>query len=402
MIEIDRGQRVAALQPLAAAGAPRPADWRLGTMLHALVLRQSESGAAPLRIGGAIYSAQISFPVAKGERLLLEVVDLDPLPILRPIRDSGRVDVASLALRHLLPRQGGMGAVLARVEALMATKPDHAPPPPQVVAAARQLLQSLPTREALATPEGVRAAFHNSGILLEAKLLTGSVEMRAMLAGDFKANLLRLAETLRMLPAVTREPTTPSSQAPLLTALPLLPPLRHIRPAAQAPIAIAPPGTGLLDAYLGDLKSEANAALARLQLHQLAALPSAEDPFHLWLLELPVRDRGTTDVWQFRIEEEPQRANPQGAGGGWRVELAVELPGLGAVTAVVALRASQISINFWAEQAATAALFGTHLKLLEERLDAAGISTARLSCRPGKAPGSVTDPPRDPLLEVTA
>lgn len=401
MIEIDRGQRIAALRPLAAAGAPRPTDWRLGTMLHALVLEQPDAGVASLRIGGTVHGAQLSFPVAKGEHLLLEVVALEPMPTLRPLRDPGSVDVAGLALRHLLPRQGGMGATLARVEALLAAQQDLADLPPPVFAAARQLLQSLPTRETLATPEGVRAALSNSGILLEAKLLAGGAEADATVAGDFKANLLRLAEALRMLPVTTGGPAAFSPQTPPQTAAPLLPPLRRIHPAAQAPIAIDPPSAGLLDAYLGDLETEVNAALARLQLHQLAALPSTEDPRQLWLLELPVRDQSATDVWQLRIEEEPQRKNP-GAGGGWRVEMAVELADLGALTAVVALRAGRVSISFWAEQATTAALFNAHLQVLEERLDATGISAARLSCRPGKAPASAADPPRDPLLEVTA
>ena len=407
MIDIDRAQRVAALRPLAAANASQPADWRLGTMLHAQVLEQPDSGVASLRIGGAIHDARISFPVAKGERLLLEVVDLDPIPMLRPLRDPGSVDVVGPAMRQLLPRQSGMGAALARVEALMAAQQDLADLPPPVLAAARQLLQSLPTREALATPEGVRAALRNSGILLEAKLLAGGTEAEAdaTVAGDFKANLLRLAEALRMLPARTRGPATlspqPAPQTPPQTAAPLLPPLRRIHPAAQAPIAIDPPSAGLLDAYLGDLETEVSAALARLQLHQLAALPSAEDPRQLWLLELPVRDQGATDVWQFRIEEEPQRRTP-GVGNGWRVEMAVELPDLGTLTAVVALRAGRVSISFWAEQAATAALFNAHLQMLEARLDAAGITPGRISCRPGTAPGNPTDPPRAPLLEVTA
>lgn len=401
MIDIDRAQRVAALSPLARVGAPRPADWRLGTVLQALVLEQPDAGVAALRIGGTSYGAQISFPVAKGERLLLEVAALDPQPILRAIRDPAAADVAGLALRQLLPRQGGMGAALARIEALLATQPDHAPLPPQVAAAARQLLHSLPTREALATPAGLRAALTNSGILLEAKLLAGGAGADAAVVGDFKANLLRLAEALRMLPAVAGSAPALSPQTALQNAAPLLPPLRRVHPAAQAPIAIDPPSAGLLDAYLGDLEAEVNAALARLQLHQLAALPSTEDPRQLWLLELPVRDRGATDVWQLRIEEEPQRKDPE-AGCGWRVEMAVELPDLGALTAIVALRSGRVSISFWAEQAATAALFNAHLQLLEERLDAAGISAARLSCRPGKAPGSVIDQPRDPLLEVTA
>lgn len=407
MIDLDPVRGLTAVRPLVPATAMAAPSWRLGAMVEALVLEDLRQGMASLRIGGTTYSAQIPFPVTKGERLLLEVASLAPLPTLRAVRDTGAADPVAPALRALLPQQGALGPALARLEALLTAAQGQAEIPPKALQAAEHLLQSLPTRGAVTNPEGLRTALANSGILLEAKLLATAPDGSNDTQLDFKANLLRLEQALGQSlgtpakdPATSNATSNPTS-APKPGAEPLLPPLRAQHPAPQPRTVLSPPDTTQLGAFLVELDADIGSALARIQLHQLASQPLVEAREHFWLLELPVRQDGETDVWQLRIEEEPRRKHTPDVAA-WRVEMAFDLPGLGPLVACLELRANQVSVRFWAEQTATATLLDENLNLLEDRLGRVGVTTGSLSCHHGKPRHTAPETPRDSLLNLTA
>lgn len=402
MIDVDPGRGLSAVRPVVPATAANTATWRLGAMVEALILDDLREGVAPVRIGNGTYSAQIPFPVIKGERLLLEVADTNPLPILRPLRDSQPTDPVPQALRRLLPQQGGLSPALVRLEALLtaATAPDHHPPP-AIMLAARQLLQSLPTRDAVVTEEGLREALNNSGVFLESKLLRAAPDAPPQIARDLKAGLLRLEQALEdHLGASIGTDANPS--APKGGAEPLLPPLRTLHPTPQSRAAsLAAPGDMQLGAFIADLDADIGGALARIQLHQLASQPIAEDPRHFWLLELPIRHEGATDVWQMRLDEKPHERDAP-ANRSWRVEMAFDLPGTGPVVACIELRNDQVSVRFWAEHSETATLFGDHLDALESRLAQAGVVTGSIACHHGRPRQPAAETPRTNLLNLTA
>lgn len=399
MIDLDPARGLTAVRPIVPATAMPAPNWRLGAMVEALVLEDLRQGMASLRIGGTTYSAQIPFPVTKGERLLLEVASLDPLPTLRAVRDTGTADPVAAALRNLLPQQGALGPALARTAALLTLAQGPAEIPPKALQAAQHLLQSLPTRSAVTSAEGLRKALANSGILLESKLLTTALDGPNEIQSDFKANLLRLEQVLReILGTPGRERAT---SAPKPGAEALLPPLRAQHPAPQPRTVLSPPDMTQIGAFLAELDADIGGALARIQLHQLASQPMVETREHLWLLELPVRQDGETDIWQLRIEEEQRRKDtPEGAN--WRVEMAFDLSGLGPLVAVLELRANQVSVRFWAEQTETATLLDENLDLLEGRLGRVGVTTGNLSCHHGKPRHTELETPRDSLLNLTA
>ncbi|MCO6412101.1 MAG: flagellar hook-length control protein FliK [Thiogranum sp.] len=187
-------------------------------------------------------------------------------------------------------------------------------------------------------------------------------------------------------------------------AVVLPPPLPGTPPAPQAAVQASLDLLNRLGNLRADLLQQSEAALARLQLHQLAALPrEGERGLLEWLLELPVRHGHSIDLWSMRITRDP-REQPQGGGAStplWSVQLAFDLPGLGPLRAQVRLAGERVSTRFWAEQPATLPLLNNHLHELRQALGDAGLEVGDLDCLPGTP---VVDEPRrgPPLLSEKA
>ncbi len=137
-----------------------------------------------------------------------------------------------------------------------------------------------------------------------------------------------------------------------------------------------------------DLLQQADAALARLQLHQLAALPrEGERGLLEWLFELPVRRGEDIDLWPLRVvaeQREKQQARHQARR--WSVQLAFDLPGLGPMQAQVQLEGEQVSAHFWAEDQATLPLLRDNMHKLRAALGEVGLDVRELECQAGPRP----------------
>ena len=189
-------------------------------------------------------------------------------------------------------------------------------------------------------------------------------------------------------PATTGPPTGNSTPVPgTATAGSELPaPLRGAvpvpQPALQASLDLLhQPGN-----FRTDLLQQAEAALARIQLHQLAAVPrEGERGLLEWLFELPIRRGDDIDLWSLRLlHDRDQPAQPaRQPSPHWTVQLAFDLPGLGPVQAQVQLRDARVSAHFWTQQAEALPLFRDHLHELRTALNGAGLEVEELNCRHG-------------------
>ncbi len=170
---------------------------------------------------------------------------------------------------------------------------------------------------------------------------------------------------------------------------PLPPPLPGSVPVPQAAVAASLDWLNRSGTLRADLTRQLEAALARTQLQQLAAVPrEGERGLLEWLLDIPVRRDETVDLWSLRIFREPQdgRRPPRRHNAGWTVQLAIDLPGLGPMQIHVHLEGEQVSTRFWATQEETLPLLREHLHELHKALQNAGLEVGELDCRSGVAP----------------
>jgi flagellar hook-length control protein FliK len=169
----------------------------------------------------------------------------------------------------------------------------------------------------------------------------------------------------------------------------LAPPLRGSMPVPQPALQGKLALLARVAEFRTDLLQQIEAALARIQLHQLAALPrEGERGLLEWLLEVPIRRGDDIDLWSMRIfaEHRQQQHEVRRQVPSWSVQLAFDLPGLGPIQAQVQLAGEQVSTRFWAEQQDTLPLLREHMHELRQALSDAGLDVDQLECQPGPRP----------------
>lgn len=192
-------------------------------------------------------------------------------------------------------------------------------------------------------------------------------------------------------------PSTGASPGALSTALPgtVAPPFTGATPAPQAAVQATIDLINRIGNLRTDLMRQSEAALARIQLHQLASQPrDAERGWLEWLFELPVRRGDDIDLWsmRFRREQQEHHEKKQKMQNKWSVQLAFDLPGLGPVQAQVTLQGERVSTRFWAGKETSLPLFRENLQSLQEMFDQVGLEVGELDCVPGPMPSAATAP----------
>lgn len=152
----------------------------------------------------------------------------------------------------------------------------------------------------------------------------------------------------------------------------------------------------LLGALGGDgdapLQRLLGAAIARIELHQLAALaqPAADAAY---TVELPLRGERGIDVIALRLEREARAGDD--IGHDWTVWLHAAAAPVGPLHAKVGVRGDAVGVTLWVEEAAGAALIERQLPQLAAALGGAGLQVRRLQCYAGR-------PPHDPFGDMPA
>ncbi|ATE76448.1 flagellar hook-length control protein FliK [Pseudomonas frederiksbergensis] len=272
-------------------------------------------------------------------------------------------------------------------------------------AAVDKLLAGLPDVQQLSTPKGLAQALANSGLFLEAKLLTGQ---NPTLAPDMKGDLLKLiAQLTPGLPANTNLTAIIAANT-LAQAMP-----SFVRNAlgmlGQVSAKPSPTSFPLPERLLQSAEGEddlehllrlAAAAVSRLQSHQLSSLEqtgvtSDGRLMSTWQLEIPMRNLQDIVPLQvkFQREEAPEKEQPRERRDErepkqplWRVELAFDMEPLGPLQIQAQLIKGSLSSQLWAERPYTASLIESNLAALRERLLASGLNVGDLDCHLGTPP----------------
>ncbi|MGA0602557.1 flagellar hook-length control protein FliK [Caulobacter sp. KR2-114] len=281
-----------------------------------------------------------------------------------PAASAGGAAVASVMaslLAEALPTQDGIAPLLADLATALATPASAAGetlPAAARLAAQRILAGQAPLGQNVGAGD-VRTALQASGILLEATLAASGRPGAPPpdLTRDLKAQLLQLSAALD--PTVEAEAASLAAPRPLPRRDPAHRPPPPARGAPTAGQAAAHPSAevehGGAEAR-ARLRQEADAALARLQLSQLASAgagaPSEEAEETVWRFDAPLETPSGTALAQIEIRREGHRAG----GGGeaapvvWRTRLSADLEPSGPVHAEISLSAGRTRVTLWAER----------------------------------------------------
>lgn len=370
------------------------AEWRVGTILQAVAVRDAKSGQLWLDLGGQRHPARVASGnpgPADGERLQVRVLRTHPVLALETLSSMALEDEAGTtadALRRFLPRQESPSMLLANLAWLAQSKAQSLPR--GVLEAVQRLWQALPEAESLRDPRALQNAVNRSGAFLEANLANGRGGPEVV--SDLKALMLRLSRAVQdsggRASAASAEL---SSHAPLPTARGPLGALSH-----------SPATFALLDSpqqQLHELARQTEGAIARLTTVQIAN-SAAEPSAHCVLVELPVKHDERASVLRLRIEQEGGHGRADGQDA-WSLEAALDLGLGGALHARVTLSGQRVGVQLRAESPDIVEALAARTDELEAVLRESGLDVERIVCLHGMPAGD-HGAPASRLLDVHA
>jgi len=351
-------------------------------------------------LSGSTLSIDSPTPLRIGTLLSALVQDTHTLKFV-PLSNRQEQLAVTQQLVSQQSRQGSLDGLLKILQNLPASSQTSS----DLRVAVDKLLAGLPDVQQLSTPKGLAQALANSGLFLEAKLLTGQ---NPTLAPDMKGDLLKvIAQLTQQLPANTNLNAIMAANT-LVQAMP-----SFVRSAlgmlGQVSAKPLPTSFPLPERFLQSLEGEgdlehllrlAAAAVSRLQSHQLSSLEQTgvTDDGRLmstWQLEIPMRNMQDIVPLQvkFQREEAPEKEQTNERRDErepkqqlWRVELAFDMEPLGPMQIQAQLIQGSLSSQLWAERPYTASLIESNLAGLRERLLASGLNVGDLDCHLGIPP----------------
>jgi len=271
-----------------------------------------------------------------------------------------------------LARQNSVAPLLASLAAIIA-KPGALPEP--VLRAALQVLgQRVQVPSSGPTAQLLETALAKSGVYLEAGLAKGAP------AADLKSGLVALKSALTTFLGGNPAPVTSAQQAS--------PPLRGLPPRAE-PLDLPPLPDAPRDAARA-LHGQADAALSRVKLMQLASLPDTDPtrPTGPELrMEVPFLIGQELVMAQFQVFRDGARRQAE-AKRGWTMRFAMNFAATGEVGAEIGLFGRAVNVALWAADAGTAANLEAALPELAPALAALGLEpgAVRVRALPPDAP----------------
>lgn len=360
------------LQPPSLAAQPQVQSLlqqlRVGQVLQAKVLAQVQPAVIKLQIATTELLARTPVTLEPGTRLRLEVMQREPQPALRILnREQSPLPPArDRVMRNAMPRQQLPIVTRQALQDLRAVASTQRQAEP--IERAIRILSDSAVKPAQLTAGGIQRALTASGIFLETKLLSATLQA----APDLKLDLLKLLRTLTdrsRVVAADGKAAVDDAQYP-----------SNSRSAGN-------------DALLTRLVRLIEGAVARVQVHQAAALPVEDNARQVWQIDLPVQtDDGTDDI-ALRIERDDE-AGKSAADGSWSVNLVFDFDTIGKVQSRIGLNGDSVAVSFWCASDSAHNRLQQRLPVLERALKAQGLEVIHLS-------GAVGEP-EDPSFRGTA
>ncbi|BCJ91459.1 hypothetical protein IZ6_21940 [Terrihabitans soli] len=369
-------------QPPRADGMVRVST-PLGEFELPLPQHQALPPGTPVRIAPQPNGGMTFVPMADGPELAA------PLSLTNP-QAATPADAVRQTVRSAVLKQDGLANVFADIETL----PQRTDTPPSVRRAAETLLNQRVSLDDVIKPDQLAKAIAGSGIFAERVL--SSLPPQQSAPPDLKLALFVLRAALG---TWTRsEHLPPSSQVlPGRSDAAPPPPTGSAAPTAQAPSEPSHLRGGQTmqaasaEEFVPHLVRDTDAALARVNLHQIASLPDdrsgtarSDAPDARWSVEVPVNLDGRTAVFGFVIERDGRQQQMEKEKRRWRFRAALDLPDTGAIEADVRLMGTHVSAGIVAESEETVALLEAALPMLRDGLTAQGFDVETLSVRKGK------------------
>jgi hypothetical protein len=247
------------------------------------------------------------------------------------------------------------------------------------------------------TDAGTRAA--TTGAILN--LLQEALQAVPQKAGSAIKPVLDEDALLEPLPPAN-EPQRGSRNDDVATARTITPPppFRGALPSAQPAVPPSLTPDMPLAATVHHLLDDADAAIARQTLLQVASLPDRADiagprtdpAAPRWNFEIPFATLAGTAIAQFEISRDGTGSASDAAKRVWRARFSLDVEPAGPIHALISLSGDKTSVRMWAERPATATRLRAGASQLSQALSRAELQPGDIVIRDGAPPQSSPAP----------
>ena len=329
------------------------------------------NGAEPDFVHPLLVAQAAPRPPATLAELPRPVVVPSPAPQAPVAAQAPPPATRQAALSQMLPeaiaRQDSVGPLLQSLATLVA-KPATLPEPVLRTALA-VLAQRIVAANGRVQPADLERAVLRSGLGLEATLARGEVPAPM----DAKAGLLALRAGLAKWLGEAPPPVPQREAAP--------PPLKGL--PLRAPDFNQPPLPDAPRDALRAVHGQADAAVSRLKLMQMASLPDPDPgrpPAPALRLELPLLIGHELVMAQLLVSRDGTRREAERKRG-WTMKFALNFSATGEVGAEVGLLGKAVNVALWAAEPETAEAMQASLTELAGALEAVGLRPGYLRIR---------------------
>jgi hypothetical protein len=386
-MEIEKNTGTANPRTSNTTGKSELGQLKEGSVVTARVMNSSNNTAQQpqltLQINNRTFEIPSNLEALRGDILKLKVERSEAgtqLKLIEKIRPGnsqaeGVRQTGDQQLRQFIPIQRSLNTMAAQLQSTLAD-PSL---PTNIKTLITNILSQLPRANQLVTPQAVSTAIRNSGLFFEAIQASGQLPTQ----GDLKFGLLSLITQLRAaLPpnarAIYPDPASAGQQAMSFS------PMNPLVTARQGHISRSAEKS--LDLLLLKLLGIAESATARTSLSQLATAESQVQGDQRWKFEIPIflqnQEIAIADI-VIQQEDEHKEDSDEEKQKQWQLQMAIDLPELGALQASVRLREKQIGLMLTVSQPETAKLFNVHMERLKTQLTDNGFEITRLDCVEG-------------------
>jgi hypothetical protein len=324
----------------------------------------------PLLLAQAAARPQTSLPAMP--RVALPQSPLPPPPSGAPA-PTALPQTPQAAVAHMVPealaRQDSIGPLLRTLAAVL--QAPVALPEPIVRAALGLLAQRIAVPDGKVSANDLEQAVLRSGVGLEAALARGQP-----VPNDAKAGVMALRDMLAKWVGDGKPAAPPHDAAP--------PPLKGL--PMRAPVAADAPALPDTARDIGKLlHTEADAAVSRIKLMQVASLPDGDPKLPAaptLRVEVPFLVGHELVMAQIQIAREGRRREAEQRRG-WTMRFALNFSATGEVGAEVGLLGKAVNVSLWAVEPKTAEVLAEGLPELQRALEAIGLDPGPIRMRHG-------------------
>lgn len=376
-----------------------------GQLLSANVVSRKSPDTFILEINNQRVEAKTNFdrPLQAGQKLNLIVEKQSAPTTLRILNNEPSLvlhENKQQLLRLVLPKQTGMEKMpqlftlfSSKLKQINTTLP--APFENQL----KKLIQNLPAKENINNPVELKTTIKDSGLLLEAKLLTETLKktehqaqdtkqhhiqpqtkpLPNTILKDLKANLLQLSDTVakskkesnKTEASFIKQPNTPPFMALAKNVA------SNKNKGLESLVRLVESNTKL---DIEKISKQIESSIARIEVNQTKAVVTNDTQLPVWSIETPVKDTPDLDLLKLDIHPDNETKNEQKKDKTWTVNIKLDFEHIGTVSAKISMFDQEITASLWSENKLLNSLIDKNINLLDKQIEKAGLTINKITC----------------------